>query len=340
MCVLWTNATDHGRSQLPVIAFAIILPAMLFWSASSSAEQFDLDACERHFTALEKEKQAELAQPAELSDEKFQDFVELRAREGIACTPWYTTLALGIQFLPDYEEGKNGRLDKQRFYGKLNADALWGVEGALHKWDRPKHVGIDLEFLGTAAIRDSGASSAVLPSEFNDISSSLVANLYAYWELLQWDGITTNLGAPDSYREDFERCGVGPNATARKKMVACLSSFGPVLRMGAVSREKLDENDDALVAFGAVGLQYRYEDYKRKGYRNGFPAGIVSLEYAYFEEYAQRRNQRRFVASAGMRIVRNAPVYFAYRGNYGSGPDEYTVGLIFVFGAEKLLSLF
>lgn len=317
-------------------------------------EYFNISDCENAFAKLQEASAQAVATDAaavggvELSDKKYQDFAKLHARQGIACTPWYVTMALGLQMLPDYaEDGTNGGLKDQRFFGKLNADAQWGVDGANRRWDHPKHLGVDLEFLGTAAIRDPKNKPGVLPTDFNDIASTLIASTYWTWQVWQWDGVASDAGAyGGTYDDSKPRCGVPgaatktTDATTKKNVIVCMSSLSPILRAGAVSREKLTATEDSLIAFYSVGLQYRYDDYKRKGFRNGFPAGVVTAEYAYFEEYARRKNQNRLVVSAGMRIVRDMPVYFAYRGNYGPGPDEYTVGLVFVFGAEKLLSLF
>lgn len=226
---------------------------------------------------------------------------------------WIYHVALGAQLVPKYDEqtGKNLGLKDQKFFAQLNADGRFGSETC--SWTTLcLHGGVNLTLAGTSVQR---ADKPVFsPKEFNDVAQSIIAAGYLYWPGLQF----------------------GEPGQAGKKV----HNAGLITRVGAISRESLDTNGDAITWYYSGGLQYTYEGYQAQGFYNGIPNGYIRMSAARFEDYAGLGRSARVIAEGALEVVPSLGLYLGLQGNFGSGPDELAVVFSFVRRPDQLASVF
>jgi hypothetical protein len=241
---------------------------------------------------------------------------------------WVSYAALGAQFLPDYdEEGRSAGLNKQQFFasvtvdGRFNDDAI-DTDGPSNPLKAPFHTGVTLSLLGTPIKREDKPS--VSPTEFNDVAQTIVSSLYFF--------------SPSLYRS---RSG-GHN-------------IGPLVRVGAISRESLGERGDSVNWFYSLGVQYSSMKFlsadpvkkkKKDGSevdvlpKNGVPEGYIRLSAARFEDYAGLGRKTRLVADAALRIYPKLNMFLGVQGNFGGGPDEFMLVISVVRQPKEIANLF
>lgn len=254
-----------------------------------------------------------------------------------ANSPWISSLGLGAQFLPNYnDEGKSEGLKEQRFFAELSLDSRFS-----DRW----HGGVKLLTLGTPVVRDPNAQSNpdVVPKKFDDVADTIVAAPYAYWAYWHWPEIGDR--RTDAQKSEEEKAAAAGLADGNKNFV---HNFGPITRLGVLSRETLGNNRDSVSWFYQLGFQYTYEPYHIQtgkgsapsGYWNGLPRGFISVAAARYEDYAQLGRQTRIVVDSGFRVPLTTRLYAGFRGNFGKGPDDMALVVAFYFSPDKLLSLF
>ncbi len=240
---------------------------------------------------------------------------------------WVTHVALGAQFLPDYdEEGRSSGLSKQQFFGLLTVDGRFGENRAdtenLSLFRSPNkvpfHAGVTVALLGTPIKREDKPS--VAPTEFNDVAQTIVSSIYAF--------------SPTFYSSKKD----GHN-------------LGPIARVGVVSRETLGNRGDSVNWFYSLGIQYssmRFmnpefeatEDGKLLKPKNGVPEGYIRLSAARFEDYAGLGTKTRLVADAALRIYPAQNMFLGIQGNFGQGPDEFMLVVSLVRQPKEIANLF
>ena len=241
---------------------------------------------------------------------------------------WISYVALGAQFLPDYdEEGRSSGLNKQQFFASMTVDGRFNDDkinhaGPSNPFKSPFHAGVTLSLLGTPIKREDKPS--VSPTEFNDVAQTIVSSLYYF--------------SPSLYRSKSDGHHVGP-----------------ILRVGAISRESLGERGDSVNWFYSVGIQYSSMKFlssdpvKRKKKdgseedvfpQNGVPEGYIRLSASRFEDYAGLGRQTRLVADAALRIYPKLNMFLGVQGNFGNGPDEFMLVVSMVRQPKEIANLF
>ncbi len=244
---------------------------------------------------------------------------------------WASYVALGAQFLPDYdEEGRGSGLSKQQFFGLLTVDGRFGDEGVddtefkfRNPFSTPFHTGVTLALLGTPIKREDKPS--ISPTEFNDVAQTIVSSVYFF--------------SPAFYHSRSS----GHN-------------IGPIARVGVTSRESLGESGDSVNWFYSVGIQYSSMKFMDPAYeiektdkagnktsikpRNGVPEGYLRLSAARFEDYAGLGSKTRLVADAALRIYPKLNMFLGVQGNFGKGPDEFMLVVSMVRQPQEIANLF
>jgi hypothetical protein len=234
---------------------------------------------------------------------------------------WVSYVALGAQFLPDYDEnGRSSGLDKQQFFGQITVDGHFGDDGTQTKsiswtnpFSSPFHTGVVVSLLGTPVKRDDKPS--ISPKEFNDVAQTIVGS--AYWF------------SPSFYRSKESEHNVGP-----------------LLRAGAISRESLSNSGDSVNWFYSVGLQYsseRFLSFKSadgKEPKNGIPEGYLRLSAGRFEDYGGLGRKTRLLADAALQIYPKLNMYLGVQGNFGNGPDEFMLVVSLARQPQEIANLF
>jgi hypothetical protein len=241
---------------------------------------------------------------------------------------WVSYAALGAQFLPDYdEEGRSSGLSKQQFFASMTVDGRFNDDAAAdgvisNPLNAPFHTGVTLSLLGTPIKREDRPS--VSPTEFNDVAQTIVSSLYLY--------------SPSLYRSKS----AGHN-------------IGPLVRVGAISRESLGESGDSVNWFYSIGIQYSsmkfldsepvektLKDGTKKKFNplNGVPEGYIRLSAARFEDYAGLGRKTRLVADAALRIYPKLNMFLGVQGNFGEGPDEFMLVVSMVRQPHEIANLF
>lgn len=258
-----------------------------------------------------------------LTEEQVKDFVARQAALG-TCGTWYSNIALGAQFLPDYsEEGRSSGFSEQRFFGQIRIDGRWG------KWN----AGFLVAFRGTPVTREAPGT---VPTEFKDISDALITGPYlsrSLWEFNEAD-VSRKIRKAQSGAVTPDPNGAFPPDKVK------LSVVGALARVSAISREQLDENKDSVDSSVSLGLFYSYNDFRRLGYRNGLPRFYANASAAWFENYADIGSENRAVVDAAMRVFDAMPIYVGVSGNFGSGPDELALYVAYTFKAQKFVDFF
>jgi hypothetical protein len=232
---------------------------------------------------------------------------------------WASYVALGAQFLPDYdEEGRSSGLSKQQFFASMTVDGRFNDDdvasgGVSNPLNTPFHTGVTLSLLGTPIKREDRPS--VSPTEFNDVAQTIVSSLYFF--------------SPSLYRSE-----------------AAGHHIGPLVRIGAISRESLGESGDSVNWFYSIGVQYSSmkfldsEPVKGIEPRNGVPEGYIRLSAARFEDYAGLGRRTRMVADAALRIYPKLNMFLGVQGNFGEGPDEFMLVISMVRQPHEIANLF
>jgi hypothetical protein len=261
------------------------------------------------------------------------------AAAGSGLSPWYTSVTLGSEFMPNYDEGKSTGLNRQQFFARIVVDGAWQV------W-RPQsllHAGADVELRGVPVVRgesqDGTADNKTIPDKFADVANAITSSIYFDLPLATWDSAAVR-------EEKQERGETQAAGTARRRCAGTgfkavdLSRLGLRWQTGVISREEKAGNDDTVIWFTSLGVRYSFDEYRAECHRNGLPAGYLSVSGAYFEDYGGIEDRLRLIVDAAYRITEIAPFYLGLRSNLGSGPDELSVTFSFVFNSEKLLGLF
>lgn len=211
---------------------------------------------------------------------------------------WNSSLYLGVQFLPDYDEsGNNNGLDKTREYAVLNLDSRWKIKRNGEEKGRVGYIyntlntGLEVKMLGTAVARDDEGTSST-STKFNDVSNTIDSSLY-----LQL--------AP------FE--------------IAAGSEIGVIFRGGIITRDKKAANDGILDDYHKIGLRYTYiegvpDDHKGV-YENTF-TGYFDISYARFSDYADGEIDR-LVIDSQYRLIADTNWFIGFNANIGPGQDEF-----------------
>lgn len=231
---------------------------------------------------------------------------------------WISYIAIGAQFLPDYDEtsGRNTGLNKQQMFGQLTVDGRFGSADKFSlksPFSTPFHTGVQVSLLGTAVKRPDKPS--VSPSDFNDVAHTLVASGYLYMPVFH-------------HSPDWEH------------------NLGPIFRAGAISRESISSSGDSVNGFYSVGVQYSSERFMKAkrasdnaSALNGVPEGYIRLAATKFDNYAGLGSKTRFVAEAALRIYSEQNMYFGVQGNFGKGPDEFMLVISLVRQPKEIASL-
>lgn len=231
---------------------------------------------------------------------------------------WAPYVALGAQFLPDYDEnGRSSGLSKQQFFAMLTVDGRFGDESREFHWSNPFrstfNTGVTLSLLGTPVKRDDKPS--ISPNEFNDVAKTIVSSAYLF------------LPAFDHAKGKH--------------------SLGPIARAGAISRETLGERGDSVNWFYSVGVQYASERFMNPTYKannelptNGIPEGYLRLSAARFEDYAGLGTKTRLVGDAALRVYPKLNLFLGVQGNFGKGPDELMLVVSMARAPQEIANLF
>lgn len=231
---------------------------------------------------------------------------------------WAPYVALGAQFLPDYDEhGRSSGLSKQQFFAMLTVDGRFGDEDKTFAWNKPFssvfNTGVTLSLLGTPVKREDKPS--ISPSEFNDVARTIVSSAYLF------------LPAFDHAKGKH--------------------SLGPIARAGAISRETLGERGDSVNWFYSVGVQYASERFMDAKYKaadnkptNGIPEGYLRLSAARFEDYAGLGRKTRLVGDAALRVYPELNLFLGVQGNFGEGPDEFMLVVSMARAPQEIANLF
>jgi len=253
--------------------------------------------------------------------------------------PWVSSLGLGAQFLPNYnEEGESQGLKEQRLFADLSVDG---------RFTPTLRGGVKILSLGTPVVRQDGEKPKTLPAEFDDVAQTLVGSAYFYWtpwHMADWASVEE-----DDSKDVKEKKQTKKKRTleeVKKANASSVHNLGPLVRAGVISRDTLGTNADSVSWFGQLGLQYTYERYhlpdaeSETGYWNGLPDGFISLSYARYEDYAQTGRRSRFVVDSGFKVPNTTRLYAGFRGNFGKGADDMGLYLAYYFAPDRLLNFF
>ncbi|MBD3646923.1 MAG: hypothetical protein HUJ31_05595 [Pseudomonadales bacterium] len=246
---------------------------------------------------------------------------------------WYAVLFLGGLQMPEYDEnGENQGFQKSSAFGSLEIDARYeyqpkcGDDGIPCAWWKlwkvdALHIGLDVSFLSTPVVScdpdatdDAGTvcsdqASGLEIDEFNDISDTVNASLYAFPVVFQ------------SPTREVE--------------------FSMGVRVGMQSREKLTPNQDSVNEVTMVGGRFVFNDFVgTPGAENGMPRLRLEVLRARYEDWAGLGTQYRNIVHGTYRIIESQPIYIGFRINGEDGPDELALTLSYGFKANKMLQLF
>jgi hypothetical protein len=233
---------------------------------------------------------------------------------------WISSVGLGAQFLPDYDQdGRSSGLNQREFFADITVDGRFREDcsGFSLGGFCSLHAGLRLLLLGTPVAVPADSTPGVLPKNFTDVASAVVFAPHIYWSF--WQDV-----------EDGKK----------------VHNAGPLLRAGLISREQLDDNKDGASWFYQVGLQYTYEPYRTQTSEsgnpivNGMPRGFVSASFARFEDYANLGNRSRLVLDSGYQIVSGTKLYLGFKANLGEGPDDFSVVVAYYFEPDRIAGLF
>lgn len=303
---------------------ALALMCITLSPGAARAEQYDGCASDEVIMADDADPTKDV-KLGSLSEEQVKDFLARQATLGV-CGPWYSSMSLGAQFLPEYtEEGASSGFSEQRFFGQLRAEGRW------NRWN----AGIHVTFRGAPVVRNAESTPGVVPREFNDIADTIITGPYVSWSFHHFDRATVSRkvgrvstpGQPPVEHDPMPRS-------------VDLSIVSAVLRINAISRERLDTNEDSVDANVSLGLSYRYDDFRRLGYRTGLSRGYATVSAAWFEDYAELGSKTRAVVDAAYRVFDTMPVYVGVSGNFGSGPDEIALYVAYSFKSQKIVDFF
>ena len=236
---------------------------------------------------------------------------------------WVSSVGLGAQFLPDYDEdGRSSGLKRQELFADISVDGRFREDcgGFNLREFCSLHAGLRLLLLGTPVAVPADSTPNVLPTKFTDVASAVVFAPHVYWSW--WQGADV--------KEDTNM----------------VHNAGPLIRAGMISREELDDNKDGASWFYQVGLQYTYEPYRTQraasgnNIRNGMPRGFVSGSFARFEDYANLGRRSRLIVDSGYQIVSKSRLYLGFKANLGEGPDDFSVVIAYYFEPDRIAGLF
>jgi hypothetical protein len=271
--------------------------------------------------------------------------VEVRAYPSAFASERVTSeLILGVIFQDEYSaEGQSKGFGDQQFLGQLSFDTLWplckrksGARCAEHSgsaW----HTRLDLRFssfpvtdteTGNGTTEAQAADSS--PETFSDVADSFSPTLVAMYQpagLAIYSASSSQPGRPyDAFRLGF------------------------LIRAGFTNRDKVSEEDEGDTLIGQFGVGVRFTHHqtaastREDDTTNVLPLRYVEASLVRFEEFAGRRNTNRVVLEAALRLpglgTSTLPFYAGVYANVGEGPDDVRVFAAFVFGLDRLPTMF
>lgn len=336
--------------------FAIAV-MLLAGPAGSYAEEEKKGADTPPATDIEEKNAATTPPPADIYGFDYRD-------------PWHTTVGLGTQVLPEYdEEGNSSGLSDQSFVALINIDSVWeaGKFRFLPFSDRV-HFGGTLLLSGAptqnaqlntgdGGAMESGPCGAVgvTPGCFNDVDDVIsfsayldieahtlgrtaVVNEEAYNKLPEsndaaWDEVEDEF----YYRKDNGTCEAG---TGKDICEAPTTTLGYTIRATVESRDQLGTDNDSAVWSVSLGGKVATHRYRAKGYLNGTPSGFTEFSVAFFEEFAGQENEVRYLFNAQRAFFGELPLYIGAFGNFGDGEDVFGISVVYLVKPEGFVELF
>ena len=261
--------------------------------------------------------------------------------------PYFATFHIGSTLTSEYDDdGNNDGFTESNIFGRFNLDNRLnlGPEGDPTSY---LHTGVNVDFFSGHVAdctkidpKDSGDESNSEPSDdqqvqqqsqeacdekdldlsdvdFNDISNTVHASLYAWW---QW-------------KPEFDLLG---NAQWE---------WGPGIRATIQSRDKLGENGDSINEIYSLGWRVMYHDFQAESssdakFANGLPIFFLETSYADYENFAGVEDANRWLISGAYRVFPQSPVYIGMVVNAGEGPDEIALTLSYGIDVSKVQNLF
>jgi hypothetical protein len=236
-------------------------------------------------------------------------------------------------------QGVSQGFGDQQFLGQLSFDTLWPLrEKSSGKYTgNAWHTRLDLRFSSfpvTASETSAGtvtqASTTNVPEKFTDVAGSFSPTLYGIYQpkgLAIYSPSSRQAGKPyDAFR------------------------LGVLIRAGFTTRDRVSDADkgDTLISQYGVGLRFTHHQTVASGPEedttNTLPLRYFEASCVRFEEFAGRRNTNRIVLEAALRLpglgTSTLPFYAGVYANVGEGPDDVRIFAAFVFGLDKLPTMF
>ena len=137
---------------------------------------------------------------AKCQDEQHENYIEVANQlaalpnsgdpipESQSSSPWLVSVSMGKQFLPDYENGATGGLDKSQSFGEVI------IDHREVRNNRERHWGAILTFEGQPVHVNSDKN--INNIKFNDVADTMTAGLYFAQMLDFWKRQRLNLSLP------------------------------------------------------------------------------------------------------------------------------------------------
>jgi len=228
---------------------------------------------------------------------------------------WHSSLFMGVQVLPQYDENNSNRgFEQIQFYANLNLDARW-VDLTDNLADGIINMGLDVKLLGTPVSRKEN-NQTIANADFNDVAHTLDTSIYYGY-------------VPQKWRFGLAR--------------GLFSELAFETRAGVKVREKKEKNENISTGFAGIGLKYaffRSNPYSQSGISKRLPDGYLSLQPQWHSQYNNKDNAIRFIAEFQYKIVNEHAWYVGLHSNLGKGADEIYLTLSIKNGMNYFLNLF
>ena len=239
---------------------------------------------------------------------------------------------VGTTIHHDYDaDGKSQGFDATSEFAEVNYDQMWVRDKSL------LHLGVSVrlssfpkstDLMETNGDDGSGGShiqkaDSDTDFQFTDYDDSVAGTIYFDYEPNKWRTRSpTNQDKDNPY--DYLRFGI-----------RTMADF--------ISRQKLADNQDAIINNFGAGITFKYYKSSENDKKNVWPHGFLSATYNRFEEYGDMDPEWRWLITGIMRLDAIGgsdgwPFHLGVHVNAGKGSDDIRIFAGFRFGLDRVVS--